>query len=106
MTVTGENRRSPIYGWFTEGFDTADLKATKELLKEKSGPGRHTLTKLKIEVHGPATIDRSKVATHLSCSGRLVFLLTAETNYRIRLNEKSHLAAIGRPIDSTEPPEE
>lgn len=26
-----------IYGWFTEGFDTADLKATKELLKEKSG---------------------------------------------------------------------
>ena len=26
-----------IYGWFTEGFDTADLKATKELLKETSG---------------------------------------------------------------------
>jgi hypothetical protein len=25
-----------IYNWFTEGFDTADLKATKELLKEKS----------------------------------------------------------------------
>jgi hypothetical protein len=27
-----------IYRWFTEGFDTADLKAAKELLKEKSGP--------------------------------------------------------------------
>lgn len=26
-----------IYGWFTEGFDTADLKAAKELLKERSG---------------------------------------------------------------------
>jgi predicted ATPase len=25
-----------IYNWFTEGFDTADLRATKELLKEKS----------------------------------------------------------------------
>jgi predicted ATPase len=25
-----------IYGWFTEGFDTADLKAAKELLEELS----------------------------------------------------------------------
>jgi predicted ATPase len=23
-----------IYGWFTEGFDTADLKAAKALLEE------------------------------------------------------------------------
>jgi hypothetical protein len=23
-----------IYGWFTEGFDTADLKAAKTLLEE------------------------------------------------------------------------
>ena len=25
---------SPIYGWFTEGFDTADLKEAKALLDE------------------------------------------------------------------------
>jgi hypothetical protein len=25
---------SDIYGWFTEGFDTADLKAAKSLLDE------------------------------------------------------------------------
>jgi predicted ATPase len=25
---------APIYGWLTEGFDTADLKGAKELLKE------------------------------------------------------------------------
>jgi predicted ATPase len=25
---------SPIYGWFTEGFDTADLKEAKALLGE------------------------------------------------------------------------
>jgi predicted ATPase len=25
---------TPVYGWFTEGFDTADLKSAKELLKE------------------------------------------------------------------------
>ena len=25
---------APIYGWFTEGFDTADLKAAKVLLEE------------------------------------------------------------------------
>ena len=29
------------YGWFTEGFDTADLKDAKALLDELSpGPGR------------------------------------------------------------------
>ncbi len=28
---------APIYGWFTEGFDTADLKAAKALLEELAG---------------------------------------------------------------------
>jgi predicted ATPase len=26
----------PIYGWFTEGFDTADLREAKVLLEELS----------------------------------------------------------------------
>jgi predicted ATPase len=30
---------APIYGWFTEGFDTADLKEAKALLDEL-GPAR------------------------------------------------------------------
>jgi predicted ATPase len=25
---------APVYGWFTEGFDTPDLKAAKALLEE------------------------------------------------------------------------
>jgi hypothetical protein len=25
---------SPVYGWFTEGFDTRDLKEAKALLEE------------------------------------------------------------------------
>jgi predicted ATPase len=25
---------APVYGWFTEGFDTADLKEANGLLKE------------------------------------------------------------------------
>jgi hypothetical protein len=25
---------APVYGWFTEGFDTRDLKETKALLEE------------------------------------------------------------------------
>jgi predicted ATPase len=25
---------APVYGWFTEGFDTADLKEAKRLLDE------------------------------------------------------------------------
>ena len=28
---------APIYGWFTEGFDTADLKEAKALLDELVG---------------------------------------------------------------------
>jgi predicted ATPase len=28
----------PIYGWFTEGFDTADLREAKALLGEGSSP--------------------------------------------------------------------
>jgi predicted ATPase len=27
---------APIYGWFTEGFDTPDLKEAKALLEELS----------------------------------------------------------------------
>ena len=27
---------TPIYGWFTEGFDTADLREAKALLEELS----------------------------------------------------------------------
>jgi predicted ATPase len=26
---------APVYGWFTEGFDTLDLKEAKALLEEK-----------------------------------------------------------------------
>jgi predicted ATPase len=29
---------APIYGWFTEGFDTADLKEAKTLLDELETP--------------------------------------------------------------------
>ncbi len=27
---------APVHGWFTEGFDTADLKEVNELLEELS----------------------------------------------------------------------
>jgi predicted ATPase len=32
---------SEIYGWFTEGFDTADLKDAKALLDELTRPAAH-----------------------------------------------------------------
>jgi hypothetical protein len=34
------NILSEIYGWFTEGFDTADLQEAKALLQELDGQGR------------------------------------------------------------------
>jgi predicted ATPase len=30
----GRDLLAPVYGWFTEGFDTADLKDAKALLHE------------------------------------------------------------------------
>ena len=41
LAFAGQDHRSPrpprpIYGWFTEGFDTADLKDAKSLLDELS----------------------------------------------------------------------
>ena len=30
---------APVYAWFTEGFDTADLKEAKALLDELGGTG-------------------------------------------------------------------
>jgi predicted ATPase len=32
--VEGRELVAPLYGWFTEGFDTADLKEAKALLAE------------------------------------------------------------------------
>jgi predicted ATPase len=35
--VSGDEARdllAPVYGWFTEGFDTRDLKEAKVLLQE------------------------------------------------------------------------
>jgi predicted ATPase len=34
----GRDILSPVYGWFTEGFDTPDLKEAKALLDELSRP--------------------------------------------------------------------
>jgi predicted ATPase len=33
-TVEARKFLSPVYGWFTEGFDTRDLKEAKKLLDE------------------------------------------------------------------------
>ena len=30
---------APVYGWFTEGFDTLDLKEAKTLLEELASKG-------------------------------------------------------------------
>jgi predicted ATPase len=38
--VEAHNLLAPIYGWFTEGFDTPDLKDAKALLEELSWPRR------------------------------------------------------------------
>ena len=37
IAATKGARCSPIYNWFTEGFDTRDLKDAKALLEELGG---------------------------------------------------------------------
>ncbi len=34
VVVLNSDGLAPVYGWFTEGFDTADLKEAKALLDE------------------------------------------------------------------------
>jgi predicted ATPase len=34
--IASKQLLAPIYGWFTEGFDTADLQEAKALLEELS----------------------------------------------------------------------
>ena len=34
---------APVYGWFTEGFDTRDLREAKALLEELAVFGRNAL---------------------------------------------------------------
>ena len=36
QTTEARDLLAPVYGWFTEGFDTADLKDAKELLEQLS----------------------------------------------------------------------
>ncbi len=36
MITEAGNLLAPVYGWLTEGFDTADLKEAKALLDELS----------------------------------------------------------------------
>jgi len=38
LTAHSRTMLSEIYNWFTEGFDTADLKDAKTLLDELSNP--------------------------------------------------------------------
>jgi dTDP-4-dehydrorhamnose 3,5-epimerase-like enzyme len=35
---------APVYGWFTEGFDAADLKDARALLDELACVGQHNLS--------------------------------------------------------------
>ena len=34
VRFNAKRRLAPVYGWFTEGFDTLDLKEAKALLEE------------------------------------------------------------------------
>jgi len=42
---------APVYGWFTEGFDTRDLKEAKALLEEVAASRRRDLYGLYVGLH-------------------------------------------------------
>jgi hypothetical protein len=54
-------RLAPVYGWFTEGFDTLDLKEAKALLDELNGLPSNFKP-------GPALSQCMRPKTALRCS--------------------------------------
>jgi hypothetical protein len=48
--ATGRQLLAPIYGWFTEGVDTADVQEAGALLQQLAGP-RLRLTRCAISPH-------------------------------------------------------
>ena len=55
---------APVYGWFTEGFDTADLQEARTLLKswkDKTGVYSTTLKRFAEERHTKAQMALSAV---------------------------------------------
>jgi hypothetical protein len=56
---------APVYGWFTEGFDTRDLKEAKGLLEELAAWSRASI----MGVRGLALSLRAIVSTRLNILG-------------------------------------
>ena len=60
---------APVYGWFTEGFDTLDLKEAKALLdglapyRASRCPGRSMSTTMLASSSATTTVGRSAIST-------------------------------------------
>jgi hypothetical protein len=72
---------APVYGWFTEGFDTRDLKEAKALLEE--------LAVAKRACAGRRNCCRAAVLTMqlIRCEAILKAPLVGPNNVRDRLSE-------------------
>jgi hypothetical protein len=55
---TGDGCDAEIYGWFTEGFDTADLKDAKALLEELN-------RRKALDIQSSLPYSRSSICRHL-----------------------------------------
>ena len=54
---------APIYGWFTEGFDTADLQEAKASLEELGGIKQACTTTLLIQTPNTVALSRTHDAS-------------------------------------------
>jgi predicted ATPase len=54
---------APVYGWFTEGFDTLDLKEAKALLEEFARRDRRAA--LAMPAQAPAPRLRGRLDLHI-----------------------------------------
>ena len=50
---------APVYGWFTEGFDTADLQEAKTLLEELGGSHTNSAPSAAATV-GPTSVSAGR----------------------------------------------
>ena len=61
---------APVYGWFTEGFDTRDLKEAKALLEQLAGSVRSANGSRRLILPSMPMLSRPTISTSI-CSGKL-----------------------------------
>jgi hypothetical protein len=71
---------APVYGWFTEGFDTKDLQDAKSLVGKKIGAFAHLAMRNSCTSNARASTGTWDMCKHLTHKGFRQFVAGADLN--------------------------